>query len=106
MKKQNYLCVDITTRMQESDIQVGEARKGVLVMTRNQERFEFDECVPEVWTRNSKVWKGRTLNVALDKQGHYCVNFRRMVLNQNLAPAGMAALILADLLTAKKELGL
>lgn len=106
IKKQNYLCVDLKTRMQERDIRVGEARKGMLVMTHNQERFEFDECVPERWTRNGKVWEGRTLNVALDKQGRYRINFHRMVLDQSLAPAGVAALVLADLLNAKKEIGL
>lgn len=106
MKKQNYLCVDITTRMQESDIQVGEARKGVLVMTRDQERFEFDECIPERYVRNPKVWEGRTMNVAKDKQGRYQINFRKMVLDRNMAPTGTAALILADLLNAQKALGL
>ena len=106
MKKQNYLCVDLKTRMQKSDIQVGEARKGMLVMTQDQERFEFDELVPERWTRNGKVFEGRMLNVAMDKQGRYRINFHRMTLDQSLAPAGVAALVLKDLLNAKKELGL
>ena len=106
MKKQTYFCVDLKTRMQESDIRVGEARKGVLVMTRDQECFEFDELVPERWTRNGKVFQGRMLNVAKDKKGRYQVNFHRLALTHRLAPAGVAALVLADLLNAKKELGL
>ena len=106
MKKQNYLCVDLKTRMQERDIEVGEARKGVLVMTHDQERFEFDELVPERWTRNGKIFEGRMLNVTKDKQGLYRINFHRMVLDPTTAPAGVAALVLADLLNAKKEIGL
>ena len=106
MKKQNYFCVDLKTRMQEKDIEVGEARKGVLVMTHDQERFEFDECVPERWLRNAKVWEGRTLNVTKDKQGRYRINFHRMMLDGTLAPAGVAARIMADLVNAKKEMEL
>ena len=106
MKNQNYFCVDLKTRMQTSDIRVGEARKGMLVMTQDQERFEFDECVPERWTRNSKVWEGQVLNVSKDKQGRYCIHLHRMVLEQSTAPAGVAALVLADLLNVKRELGL
>ena len=87
-------------------MQVGEARRGVLVMTQDQERFEFDEAVPERYVRNVKVWCGRTLNVAKDKQGRYCVNFRRIVLDRSLAPAAVAAWVLADLMNAKKEIGL
>ena len=92
--------------MQERDIELGEARKGVLVMTHDQERFEFDEIVPERWTRNGKVFEGRMLNVAKDKQGRYCINFHRMTLDAGLSPAGVSALVLADLLNAKKEIGL
>ena len=92
--------------MQERDIRVGEARKGVLVMTKDQECFEFDELVPERWTRNGKVFEGKTLNVAKDKQGRYQINFHRMALNKRLAPAEVAALVLKDLLNAKKGLGL
>lgn len=106
IKKQNYFCVDLVTRMQENDIQLGEARKGVLVMTQDQARFEFNECVPENYSRNAKIWKGTMLNIAKDKLGRYCINFRHMELNQSLEPGGVCALILADLLNAKKELGL
>ena len=106
IKKQVYFCVDLKTCMQERDIRAGEARKGVLVMTHDQERFEFDELVPERWTRNGKVFEGRMLNVAKDKQGRYRINFHQMTLDGSLAPAGVAALVLADLLNAKKELGL
>ena len=106
MKNQNYFCVDLKTRMQERDIQVGEARKGVLVMTHDQERFEFDECVPERWPRNAKVFEGHVLNVTKDKKARYQIHFHRMVLTRTLVPAGIAALVLADLLKAKKEIGL
>ena len=106
IKKQIYFCVDLKTRMQERDIRVGEARKGMLVMTHDQERFEFDELVPERWTRNGKIFEGRMLNVTKDKQGRYRINFHQMTLDSGLAPAGVAALVLADLLNAKKEIGL
>ena len=106
MKKQIYFCVDLKTRMHNHDICEGEARKGILVMTHDQERFEFDEQVPESRSRNTKVWCGQTLNIAKDKQGIYRINFHRMELNHALAPAGIAALVLADLLNAKKQLDL
>ena len=42
MKKQNYLCVDLTTLMKEEDLKVMESRKGTLC--RNEEdKFTFTE---------------------------------------------------------------
>ena len=42
MKKQNYLCVDLTTQMKQEDLQVMESRKGTLF--RNEEdKFTFTE---------------------------------------------------------------
>ena len=42
MKKQNYLCVDLTTKMKQNDLQVLESRKGTLF--RNEEdKFTFTE---------------------------------------------------------------
>ena len=42
MKKQNYLCVDLTKQMKENDLQVLDSRKGTLF--RNEEdKFTFTE---------------------------------------------------------------
>ena len=42
MKKQNYLCVDLTTKMKQNDLQVLDSRKGTLF--RNEEdKFTFIE---------------------------------------------------------------
>ena len=43
IKKQMYLCVELSTRMQDHDIRMGEVRKGLLTMVENEEKFTFDE---------------------------------------------------------------
>lgn len=106
MKKQIYFCVDLRTRMQDSDIQVGEARKGCLVMTHDHERFEFDEELPKRDVRNTKVWKGTLFNVIRDKQGKLQLHFRRIELTKGLDSRAVCALFLADLLNAKKAMEL
>lgn len=42
MKKQNYLCVDLTTKMKQNDLQVLESRKGTLHRT-DEDKFTFTE---------------------------------------------------------------
>lgn len=42
MKKQNYLCVDLTTKMKKNDLQVLESRKGTLHRT-DEDKFTFIE---------------------------------------------------------------
>ena len=42
MKKQNYLCVDLTTKMKQNDLQVLESRKGTLHRT-DEDKFTFIE---------------------------------------------------------------
>ena len=105
IKKQNYLCVDLVARMQERDLREGEVRKGMLVMTHDQERFEFDEFERERWTRNPLVFQGEYINVHRDKNGHYVVALRKLELSTwcNVIRVGNA--IITELLTAKKMLG-
>ena len=42
MKKQNYLCVDLTTLMKEQDLQVMDSRKGTLFRS-EEDKFTFTE---------------------------------------------------------------
>ena len=42
MKKQNYLCVDLTTQMKKSDLQVLDSRKGTLHRN-GEDKFTFIE---------------------------------------------------------------
>lgn len=104
--KQNYLCVDLQTRTQSTPMETGEGRLGVLTMTCENEKFLFDEVLPESYTPNPKVFKGTILNVHKDKQGLYQVHFRRMLLTKQMSPKRIANIIATELLTAKKILGL
>ena len=106
IKKQKYLCVDLDTRMQEHDIRMGESRKGVLTMVRDQEHFAFDEMAGERYSRNPKVFQGSYINVHRDKQGHYQVHLKKMELTKWLNSVRVTAAICTELITAKKMLGL
>jgi len=106
MKKQLYLCVDLSTRMHDHDIRMGEVRKGVLTMVEDQEKFTFDEEERERWTRNPKVFQGEYINVHRDKEGHYQVHLKKMELNKWFNSVRVANAICTEFLTAKKVLGL
>ena len=106
MKKQNYLCVDLSTRMHDHDIRMGEVRKGVLTMVEDQEKFVFEEVEPERCKRNPTVFEGEYINVHRDKNGHNMVYLKRMELNAWLNSVRVTAAICTELLTAKKVLGL
>ena len=106
IKKQMYLCVELSTRMQDHDIRMGETRKGVLTMVEDQEKFTFDEVDRERWTRNPKVFQGEYINVHRDKNGHYQIHLRKMELNKRFSPIRVGNAIQHELLTAKKVLGL
>ena len=105
MKKQVYFCVDLKTRMQESDIQVGEARKGMRSMV-NEDKFEFDEQLPQTYERNPKIWTGKRINVHKNRKGQYVINFKHLVLDSQLDPSNFADEVFIDVERAKTELGL
>lgn len=105
IKKQQYLCVDLSTRMQDHDIRMGETRKGVLTMVEDQEKFSFDEEEKERWTRNPKVWQGEYINVHLDKYGALVVSLRRTELTNRKNAVRDGEAIKTELLTAAKVLG-
>ena len=106
IKKQMYLCVELSTRMQDHDIRMGETRKGLLTMVEDQEKFTFDEMDRERWTRNPKVWQGEYINVHLDKNGHYQVHLKKMELHKRFNAIRVAKAIETELITAQKVLGL
>lgn len=106
LKKQKYLCVDLSTCMLDHDIRMGETRKGVLTMVEDQEKFAFDEVEAERYTRNPIIWHGDYINVHRDKQGNYQANFRRMTIGSRFNPARVANAIYTELQTAKRVLGL
>lgn len=106
IKKQMYLCVELSTRMQDHDIRMGETRKGLLTMVEDQEKFTFDEVDCDRWTRNPKVFQGAYINVHLDKNGHYQVHLKKMELHKRLNVTRVAKAIETELRTAKKMLAL
>ena len=57
MKKQNYLCVDLTTKMKKSDLQVLDSRKGTLHRT-EEDKFTFiEKGVRTYGTRPELHWR-------------------------------------------------
>ncbi|MCQ2343113.1 MAG: hypothetical protein MJZ75_06485 [Paludibacteraceae bacterium] len=106
MKHQTYLCVDLRTLTQDTPLQVGEGRKGMLTMTEDGERFEFEEGIHIAYPRNLKVYKGSKINISRTLDGHYMVNLRHLELTSDLNPKALGKLIAQELTEAKKELGL
>ena len=70
MKKQNYLCVDLTTQMKQDDLQVMDRRKGTLDRN-DEEKFTFIEKGAN--GRNVQPWKHWTL-VDRSKNGKVTAN--------------------------------
>ncbi len=54
MKKQNYLCVDLTTEMKQDNLQVMDSRKGTLFRT-TEDAFTFTEKGAR--PNSTKPWK-------------------------------------------------
>lgn len=106
IKKQMYLCVELSTRMQDHDIRMGETRKGLLTMVEDQEKFTFDEVDCDRWTRNPKVWQGEYINVHLDKNGHYQVHLKNLEMGDGFNAVRIGNAITTEFKTAKKVLGL
>lgn len=106
MKKQVYLCVDLTAHLQDRNLMTDECRKGVLTMTAEGERFRFDEELPLPRPRNPRLWAGKTLNVHKNKRGELIVNFHRTVLTESFDPGRFADEVFLDVERAKVELGL
>jgi len=106
MKHQTYLCVDLRTRTQDSFLTVGEGKTGMLTMTEDGEKFEFDEILPIKERRNAKLWSGHRLNVKKNIFGDVLVHFRRLEMNKKLNPTMVAKEIKYELQMAMKALGL
>lgn len=69
MKKQNYLCVDLTTKMKQNDLQVLESRKGTLHRT-DEDKFTFiEKGVRTYATRPELHWR------LLDRTKHGKIKF-------------------------------
>lgn len=106
MVTQTYLCVDLKARTQQTHFENGESRKGMLSMSKDGERFEFEERVPDGYPRNLKVYRGKRINVAKTCDGRYVVNFRHLELSDNLQPRAVGQSLIQELAAAKAELGL
>lgn len=101
----SHLCVDIKTRTQKTIMHPGENRKGMLSMV-NEDKFEFDEQLPQTCERNPKIWEGERINVHKNRKGEYVVNFKHLVMTSSLDPANFADEVFIDVERAKVELGL
>lgn len=106
MKKQNFLCVDLSAHLQVNQLVTNECRRGVLTMTEADERFVFEEELARVNVRNPRLWAGKRLNVHKNRKGELIVNFCRTVLTESLDPGQFADEVFLDLERAKVELGL
>lgn len=83
----------------------GDNRKGMLSMI-NEDKFEFDEQLPQTCERNPKIWTGKRINVHKNRQGEYVVNFKRLVLDSRIDPSNLADEIFVDVERVLTELGL
>lgn len=101
------LCVDVVTRLQEDAcMKVGKNYKGVLQMTEENEKLEFDETVRRMCDRNPTVWSGEHINVHKGKDGAYFVHLKKTELTSTLDPCTFADEVFVELERAKVELGL
>lgn len=101
------LCVDLVTRLQEdSCMKMRKNYCGVLRMTVNNEKLEFDETVSKTVERNPTVWSGTHINVHKEKNGSYSIHFRKVELTAALDPCSFADEIFLDVERAKVELGI
>ena len=103
--KNLHLCVDIKTRTQETIMHPGETRKGMLSMI-NQDRFDFDEQLPQTCERNPKIWKGKCFNVHKNRKGEYVINFKHYVLTSAFNAPNFSHEVFTDVERAMFELGL
>lgn len=101
------LCVDFITRLQEdASMKMGKNYKGVLRMTEENEKLEFDETVRRTCERNPIVWTGKHMNVHKDKNGSYSIHLKKLELTSTLDPCTFADEIFLEIERAKVELGL
>ena len=56
MKQQNFLCVDLTTKMKKSDLQVLDSRKGTLHRTEDDKFTFIEKGVPTYQSRPELRW--------------------------------------------------
>jgi len=105
MKRQRFLCVDLDVNTQQSGLLEGEGRQGVLTMTEDGEKFDFEEVTQnKTKSLNPKLWSGHRLNVKLNGLGQLLVSFRRLELHEDLDPDKVANEIKNELQAAKEEL--
>lgn len=101
------LCVDFITRLQEdASMKMGKNYKGVLRMTEENEKLEFDETVRSTCDRNPTVWTGSHINVHKGKDGTYSIHLKKTLLTSTLDPCTFADELFLDVERAKVELGL
>ena len=101
------LCVDFITRLQEdASMKMGKNYKGVIRMTEENEKLEFDEQVHRTCERNPTVWTGKHMNVHKGKDGAYFVHLKKTELNSTLDPCKFADEVFLDVERAKVELGI
>lgn len=106
MKKQTYLCVDLQTYTCDTHLKQGQGRRGTLAMTEQDEKFFFIEEVHEHQHRNTKVYKGKRLNVLLDGECRLRVFLKKLELTAATDPLTIADEIFVELEQAKKQLRL
>ena len=106
MKKQNFLCVDLKTLTQETGLQPGEGRKGMLTMTEESEKFMFVEGIGRKRQPTTRVIAGKRLNINLTPDGRLMVYMRKVELTRYFNPHAFANEIFTELANAKADLGL
>jgi len=104
MKYTTYPCVDLKVRTQNDFLQEGESKSGILSMTENGERFEFDELAPAKPHRNPKVWRGHYLSVTQNWFGEFYVHLKRMELHDKFKSRRIGKEITRELEMAFRDL--
>ena len=87
-------------------MKVGKNYKGVIRMTEENEKLEFDEPVHRTCERNPTVWTGKHMNVHKGKDGAYSIHWKKLELTSTLDPCTFADEVFLDVERAKVELGI
>ena len=105
MKKQNFLCVDLKTLTQETGLQPGEGRKGMLTMTEESEKFMFVEGIGRKRQPTNRVIGGKRLNINLTPDGRLMVYMRKVELTRYFKTHALGNEVLIELGNAKADWG-
>lgn len=102
MKKNNNLCIDLKTTMQEDALlRIGQCYRGVLTR-KSEESYLFEEAVPtsHAHPRNPKLFSGRYVSLVHMQNGRYQVHMRTIDASDGQDRKELAFKVYSELLNA------